>query len=484
MKNFKTLLLLFICLPFFGLSTKINGFTAKGFKGKKVNLIEYTDFITKKYKILKTEIIDENGKFTFDVNIKTTQEAIIQIEYLIGIIYLDPNQEYTIYFPPFSENGEYTLTRNYSAIKFKTIPKNDINELVIRFDMKYDKFLEFYTIPKNHGLIGGKNYHKKLDVFKKQTMKDFKDIKNSYFSTYVKSNLAELELISSSQTKKISKLNVYNNFIVNRKINFNSGAQIRFIKKFYEKSFLDPGKVSTEISNAINKYASLSKLEAALKKDYYFKMEIIRQLAIVDNLYYLFYNKNYNQNNILKIINKLRLSSKFKGIREISKNVISDLTKMKKGTKAIDFELLSNKGNKVSLSSFRGKYVYLNFWAVWNKDSQKEMNLYPDFIEKYGENIEFLSINIDDKKKKFDTFLATHPKYKWTMLHHGGNANLLDEYDVVSLPKYILIDPKGNIVQNPASRPSPNGNYVSIDKVFFDIKKKNTKKEKFTVGGK
>ena len=485
MRNLKNLFVLLMLLPFFGFSTtKINGYTVKGFKGKEVNLIEYQDFITKKYRILKTVKVDTNGRFTFNLNIKKTQEALIQIDYLIGIIYLDANQEYTIFFPPYSENGVNHLTRNHANIKFKFIPKTDINNLIIEFNQKYDKFLEVYLKRSNQGYLGNKTYHKKLDVFKKEVFAEFKTIKNTYFSTYVKANLAELELIAQARQSKVSKLNVYNTFIINKKIHFDNAAQIGFLKKFYEKSFMDPGKIFHEIDAAINKHGSLDKLEAALKKDYFYKMQKIRQLVIVDNLYTLFYNKNYNQKNILKILKELRNKSKSSEIRILAKNVISELLKMNIGTKAVDFKLISNKGKEVSLSDFKGKYVYLNFWAVWNKDSQKEMGLYPDFIQKYGENIEFVSINIDSKKRKFDTFLATHPKYNWTMLHYGGNSNLLDEYELASLPKYILIDPKGNIVQYPANRPTPNGNYVSIDKTFFDIKKKKTKKGSFKIGGK
>ena len=76
-------------------STVINGETFKPFKGKTVNLIQYTDYITKEYDIIASTTIDSLGKFYFDVDLKETQQALIQIEYLIGIIYLDPNQEYT-----------------------------------------------------------------------------------------------------------------------------------------------------------------------------------------------------------------------------------------------------------------------------------------------------------------------------------------------------------------------------------------------------
>jgi hypothetical protein len=112
------------------------------------------------------------------------------------------------------------------------------------------------------------------------------------------------------------------------------------------------------------------------------------------------------------------------------------------------------------------------------------MDLYPGFIEKYGRHVEFVSINIDSKKSKFDNYIASHPKQKWFHLYYGGNTNLLDDYEITTLPSYIFIDPNGEILQNPANRPSPNGNYVSIDKTFFDINKRLTKKKRWSIGTK
>ena len=135
------LFFLLIGLSINAFSTRINGNTFQPFAGKTVNLIEYTDYITLNYKVLQSTEIDSLGNFYFDYEINETQQAIIQIEYLIGIIYLDSNQEYSIKFPPKSEDGTYKLTRNNVNIIFDSIPLGDINGLVLEFDRLYDQFL-------------------------------------------------------------------------------------------------------------------------------------------------------------------------------------------------------------------------------------------------------------------------------------------------------------------------------------------------------
>jgi hypothetical protein len=70
------------------------------------------------------------------------------------------------------------------------------------------------------------------------------------------------------------------------------------------------------------------------------------------------------------------------------------------------------------------------------------------------------------------------------MLYYGGDANLLDNYEVFNAPQYVLIDAEGKIVSAPANGPAPNGDYISIDKTFFDLKKKLKKQKRFIPGQK
>jgi hypothetical protein len=112
------------------------------------------------------------------------------------------------------------------------------------------------------------------------------------------------------------------------------------------------------------------------------------------------------------------------------------------------------------------------------------MELFQTMKEEYGDIVEFVSINIDSKVSKFNNFVASHPDYDWTMLYYGGDANLLDNYEVFNAPQYVLIDAEGKIVSAPANGPAPNGDYISIDKTFFDLKKKLKKQKRFLPGQK
>jgi len=71
--------------------------------------------------------------------------------------------------------------------------------------------------------------------------------------------------------------------------------------------------------------------------------------------------------------------------------------KVMEASAAPDFSLKDLQGNTLSLSSFKGKVLFLNFWATWCPPCRKEI---PDFIEAYrelkGEGLEILGLSVDE----------------------------------------------------------------------------------------
>ncbi len=471
-------ILIFLTLHVF--STQISGKTYKPFAGKTVNLIEYTDYITLTYKVLQSTEIDTNGNFYFDYEISETQQAIIQIEYLIGIIYLDPNQNYSIKFPPKSEDGTYRLTRNNVNIVFDSIPMNDINGLILEYDRLYDQFLQ-----DNRYNVGKKIFHSKLDTFKIKTQHQFNGVKNSYFKDYVRYSIADLELVSPSSHLKINKLGLYNTHIVNKKINTKHHAQMRFLLNFYEKTLNNQiGKVGAKLTSILQEKPSYIALDTLLKKDYFFKMKAIRELVIAENLYSLYYNQNYSPVVMLELLREAEQRGTSEDVTLIVSQIIKKITKLIPGSTPEEIKLINQNNEIISTSDFNGKYIYINFWAQWNKESLAEMDVFTRLKQEYGDVIEFISINIDANYKKFEMFCATHPNYNWNMLYFGGNSNLLDAFNIYSIPHYLLLDKEGKIIQAPADKPVPDGENISIEKLFFDIKKSESKPKRYRIGQK
>lgn len=129
-------------------------------------------------------------------------------------------------------------------------------------------------------------------------------------------------------------------------------------------------------------------------------------------------------------------------------SMISRMEKVQVGSIAPDFTLPDVDGNPVSLSSFRGKYLLVDFWAAWCPDCRKENPNIVSAWEKYKDkNFAVLGVSLDRTREQW---LAAIEKDKlaWTQVSDlkfwDSEAAVL--YCIRWIPMSFLIDPEGKIV--------------------------------------
>ena len=129
-------------------------------------------------------------------------------------------------------------------------------------------------------------------------------------------------------------------------------------------------------------------------------------------------------------------------------SMIDRMEKVQVGSVAPDFTLPDVDGNPVSLSSFRGKYVLVDFWAAWCPDCRKENPNIVAAWDKYKDkNFAVLGVSLDRNR---DQWLAAIEKdgLKWTQVsdlkYWNSDAAVL--YCIRWIPMSFLIDPEGKIV--------------------------------------
>lgn len=133
------------------------------------------------------------------------------------------------------------------------------------------------------------------------------------------------------------------------------------------------------------------------------------------------------------------------------------LTKLVKGAvspKFVDYE--NHKGGTTSLDDLKGKYVYIDLWATWCQPCKMEIPHLQKIEQQFhNKNIEFVSISID-YKKDHDTWQKMIDDNKMTgvQLYANEDKEFAQGYRVTTIPRFILIDPEGKIVNSDAPRPS------------------------------
>ncbi|MDP2687613.1 MAG: TlpA disulfide reductase family protein [Aequorivita sp.] len=163
--------------------------------------------------------------------------------------------------------------------------------------------------------------------------------------------------------------------------------------------------------------------------------------ASLDEAYNLYKNSNPNPENLAKITEHY---NKLKAITE--------------GNPSPNFNYENHKGGTTALTDLKGKYVYIDVWATWCGPCLREIPALLQVEKDYhGKNIQFVSISIDEAKD-YDKWKAMVTEKQLggiqLMADNNWKSKFVKEYAILGIPRFILIDPQGNIVSADAPRPS------------------------------
>ncbi|TWR24025.1 AhpC/TSA family protein [Mucilaginibacter pallidiroseus] len=135
---------------------------------------------------------------------------------------------------------------------------------------------------------------------------------------------------------------------------------------------------------------------------------------------------------------------------KILKNSIDNLKITAIGAQAPDFIQNDVNGVPVKLSSFRGKYVLIDFWASWcGPCRQENPNVVRNFNKYKGKNFTILGVSLDKESGKAAWLAAIkNDGLTWTQVSDlkYWNNMVAGLYGVQSIPQNFLIDPQGKIV--------------------------------------
>lgn len=126
------------------------------------------------------------------------------------------------------------------------------------------------------------------------------------------------------------------------------------------------------------------------------------------------------------------------------------LRKISPGVMAPDFEVKTVDDGTIKLSSFRGKYLILDFWASWCAPCREETVYIKDIYNKFHDaGLDVFSVSLDDKKAAWlkaieeDGMIWNHG---CQLLKGGKNTPVAQLYGIDGIPAIWVIDPEGKIL--------------------------------------
>ena len=131
---------------------------------------------------------------------------------------------------------------------------------------------------------------------------------------------------------------------------------------------------------------------------------------------------------------------------------------LKKGSLSPSFNYPDSSGKNISLESLKGKLVYVDVWATWCGPCKAQIPFLKQLEEKYREeDIAFVSLSIDQLKnisKWKDMIVDKELEGIQIIADKAWRSKFVTDYVIEGIPRFILIDKDGNLMDPMAPRPA------------------------------
>jgi len=126
------------------------------------------------------------------------------------------------------------------------------------------------------------------------------------------------------------------------------------------------------------------------------------------------------------------------------------------GKEVPDFSFVDIDGNAVKMSDLKGKLVYIDIWATWCGPCIAEHPHWDKMKEEYkNKPVAFLTVSIDDRKEPWEKMVKNKKMdgLQW-FAENAWQSELTQFFMVNAIPRFLLLDTEGKILDPSADRPS------------------------------
>jgi len=319
----------------------------------------------------------------------------------------------------------------------------------IRLEAAYSKRYVLYAYSRFYGLDSSR-----MDALRKVLSIPLAERNEHYRTDLLTAYQAQFSKRLSPEEKILLNKTIYKDWDVN-----NEG--------FYKNSNYYKSMIGYRI-DYLTFQPENQKIRDSVKNDDLVKLKIADNLisnsAIKEYFTYIYSNgaikKAKQPSEVTAVYNSFIKNSKNpKYISEITSSY-QNLAATLNNVQAPDFNFISSDGKMVSLKSLKGKYVYIDIWATWCAPCIAQIPALKKLEETYKDKkIHFVSISVDasEHKKEWLNFVAKNSLQGiQLMADKDFESDFIKKFGISAIPRFILIDPDGLIVDNNAKRPSDN----------------------------
>ncbi len=384
---------------------------------------------------------------------------------------------YAQYLIAFGSEVKYIFLKNGKTLKIRATKKDGKTVLDFSGDgsdacLLLDAFNDGYSYPKYFSMTGDQkevlaNYQNKLAMLDKYHA-DYaaiaKKLKEKELALqvgkmndceYLRNRIALMRSYDRSKGIDITTDEAFQKLLESIDVNDPEYESYSLISNFVQgkisnKYDNDPAAYGLEFVNIANQYVKNAKIKKSLEM---MIINYVTQRCTGDD------------------IDKFWAPYKKIGDSEIVQAYdykIESMKNTKTGTIAPDNEFTDIDGKLHHFSDYKGKLLYVDFWATWCGPCKAEIPHLAKLVEHYKDNlkIQFISVSVDANAEAWKKMITTdRPAWPQFIANKEQNEKISKDWGIAAIPRFIMINPDGTINSADALRPSDESLIPLLDKL-------------------
>lgn len=432
-------LLLILILPFLFLACSKGGeveikFNISNKKSKEIKIYVLDD----EYSIG----VDESGRAIKNIEIPEKTYAYVYLNNRVYVLYLTPDKKLEVSLDANDRSGRIFLycddkgINSYLAIErnisygdesafYRLNEESYLRSLRDKIKRKRE-YLENRNLPADFVKIEKERiaYKALEDIFFYPSYRKFFYKKKDYIPSDAYNNFIDSMFV---QNPELLEIQSYKDFL------------IRYVEKKTLKVKAQKGRIGRISGHVDYVHSNVNVFEISDFLINAFIYPYIERYGIEDTGSLI---EMYNEN-----VKNLEYRKKFNSLVKRYKNI-------EMGQISPSFILKDINKKDVSLEDLRGKYIYIEVWASWCSPCRNELDYFQRLAKEYKDRrISFVGISLDENYEQWQSFVK-RKKIQGIQLFAGKDASFSKDYVINTIPRFILIDKNGKIVDSKIVRPS------------------------------
>ncbi len=416
----------------------------------------YADQFSQLEKTLAATHADIHGNFRLTFPVKQTTYVMLYVNLKHTGFYLKPGGIYHLNIKQDSA-ARFASPFEEIPLRVQMHAKDDsLNTEIVAYDRLYSRLIinHFRDIYQFHDW-------QPVENFEDTVRRRFGKTRSAYLQQYI--HYSEASLVWGSRTKSLHEI-VASYFaghpVLYRNVQY-TNLFLDFFRAYFESTVKRP--VTKDRLQQIVPLRNLKMLDNLFAEDPALSADArVRQLTEMVQLAKYFPDHDFSHADINALFKQIAATSPYPENRLVAKDYLKRLNILQPGTPAPSFVLPDFMGKEYALKDFRGKFVLLSFVNTHCPVCNYQINKLKGISQSLDENFTNLTIVVGKVTRNFmQEVQPTHRR--WPFLLLGRNILLLEKYQIVTYPSYVLINPQGRILMAPAPMPGQSlGQRIAI----------------------